>query len=283
MSARIAADVVCAWGICEKKTWIVLACVGVAVLSCGYLLVRSFDDRPALELTETDAMDNDRGREVDADYVILGGVRRRRSDVVRPKQDQSQATLEDRRRADYGRTPPVKVDANPQVKSVVEALRDKKHPERLSVLLRPKQFERAAYEKDPQAYLNTVEPGRVWQSAQPGKDVPRLSRLSPYVQQVEQGQSVELRVIGVPEMPVSFTSFDLGHFENQLPAITVKADKSGIAKVKFFGAPGTIADVNILSASPVTSGQVKFVVNVVRPSPSAAIPESTGRQPQESP
>lgn len=155
-------------------------------------------------------------------------------------------------------------NANPQVRSVAEALRDKKHPERLSALISPKPFDREAYRNDPKAYLNTVEPGRCFQSARPGKDVPQLRPLSPQFQNVAQGQFVTLKVQTAPKAPCSFTSFDLGRFENELTAITVEADERGVAETKFFGTPGTIDEVNILAASPMASGQARFMVNVTK-------------------
>jgi len=165
---------------------------------------------------------------------------------------------------DYGRTTPVKGDANAQVRSVAEALRDKDHPERLSALLPIKPFDPKSYKEDAKAYLNTIEPGRCFQSAQPGNDVPQLRPLSPQFQNVAQGQSVTLRVQVAPKAPCSFTSFDLGKFQNELTAITVEADEKGVAETKFFGTPGTINEVNIVAASPTSSGQARFMVNVTK-------------------
>jgi hypothetical protein len=66
-----------------------------------------------------------------------------------------------------------------------------------------------------------------------------------------------------PNMPVSFTSFDLGTFaENGLPNITVAADEQGYARAIWEATPGVIADARVLCASPTTSGQVLFVVTV---------------------
>ena len=68
----------------------------------------------------------------------------------------------------YGTLPAIKPDANPQVKAVVEAIRQGNHPERVSVLVRPQPFDAKAYQTNPAAYLEVVEPGRVFQTAQPG-------------------------------------------------------------------------------------------------------------------
>ena len=167
---------------------------------------------------------------------------------------------------DYGTTKPVLSDSHAQVASVAAALRDKQHPERLSALIPPKPFDRVAYSKDPAAYLNVVEPGRVFQVAQPGTDVPRIEPIGATLAHVVQGGSTPLRVRAPAGMPVTFTSFDLGRFqENQLTCITVAASESGVAAVTFVGASGTTGAVNILAACPVTAGQVQFQIQVDRP------------------
>jgi hypothetical protein len=166
---------------------------------------------------------------------------------------------------DYGKTPPVKGDANENVKSVVEAVRSKTNPERLSVMIAPKPFDAEAYKADPKKYLNTVEPGRAFQPLQPGEGVPILKPVSPAFVQIPQNGSAPLRVQTTPNGVATFTSFDLGRFSNQLTSITVQADAQGIAETTFFGAPGTIEDVHIVCASPMTSGTIRFTVNVTKP------------------
>ncbi|MDA3963817.1 MAG: hypothetical protein PF961_23760 [Planctomycetota bacterium] len=167
----------------------------------------------------------------------------------------------------YGTTPGVPGDANPNVASVVEALANPAaHPERLSPMHAPAPFNAEAYLSNPQAYLDVVEPGRVFQAAQPG-EAPRLRPAVAERQRVVQGEQVALSVKGVPSgMPVTFTSFDLGVFaENRLTSVTVPADDRGLATVHLEGTPGTIADVGILAASPATSGHIRFIVEVVLP------------------
>jgi hypothetical protein len=166
---------------------------------------------------------------------------------------------------DYGMTQPVRGDLNPQTKSVVEAVQTKSHPERLSPLIPPKPFDPVAYKQNPKAYLDVVEPGRVFQTAKPGKDVPSIVAISPPYQEVVQGKSVKLRAKAVAGMPCTFTSFDLGHFHNQLTSVTVAANEQGVAEADFYGAPGTINEVKILASSPITSGQIRFIVNVKKP------------------
>lgn len=163
---------------------------------------------------------------------------------------------------DYGKTEGVDPNENLQVSSVYEALRTDQNPERLSPLFSPKAFDLISYQEDPSSYINTIEPGRVFQSLQPGDDVPQLKRVSPKRVELVQGEKTELAVKTLPGMPCSFTSFDLGAFENQLTAITVKADDDGVARTTFIASSGTIEGVNILSSSPVTSGQVRFIINI---------------------
>ena len=163
---------------------------------------------------------------------------------------------------DYGVLPSVPVDLNPQVRSVADALRNKNHPERTSTMARPAAFNAAAYQADPDAYLNTAEPARVFQPAQPGPGVPQLAALTPYFQEIVQGSSVVLEASAPPGAPVTFTSFDAGEFSNRLTTMSVRADERGVARAEFTGTPGTIENINILAASPLAAGQVKFVVRV---------------------
>jgi hypothetical protein len=173
---------------------------------------------------------------------------------------------------DYGRTPPVEPDANPQVAAVFAAIQNREadpesYAKAVSPLAKADPFDREKYVSDQayrDSYLNTPQPSRVFDPAQPGKDVPQLRRISPAFQKVKQGTETKLRVRAVPGAPVTFTSFDLGRFENQLTTITVQADANGVAEAGFTGPPGTIDDVSILVASPVTSGQVRLVVHVTR-------------------
>ena len=164
-----------------------------------------------------------------------------------------------------GRTPAIDQRA-PGAASVVEALRTGKHPERLSVAIAPAPFDAAAFQRNPEAYLAVIEPGRVFQTRQPGPDVPALSSLVEDHLEMTQGGQVELVVRAAPLAPVSFTSLDLGIFaENTLSAITVRADKEGIARVHLKGMPGTIGEVSTLVGSPLASGQLRLLVSVNLP------------------
>lgn len=152
---------------------------------------------------------------------------------------------------------------NEEVAGVIDAFHSGTHPERLTPTVMPAPFDQAAYQQDPEAYLRVVEPGRVWQSAQPGPGTRRLRALSPKSVQMRQGEAVRLRVLAEPGGPVTFTSFDLGVFSNQLVSQTVQASDEGVAEATFSAPTGTLFDVHIVAASPLSSGRVEFLVHVL--------------------
>lgn len=160
------------------------------------------------------------------------------------------------------RVAPVTVDWAAQVASVTHAARDG-HLERLSVHARPTPFVLAAYVRDPLAYLNVVEPCRIWQQADPGPGVDALvtadGELAALVP-VPPGATRPLRVLTWPGHAATFTSMDRGAFDNGLTSITVQADATGVATATFTATHGTTDQVRIAAASPVTSGQVAFTV-----------------------
>lgn len=251
----------------DKKHVVGIALIGVSVIALIAVLTIFLRMRPQGDL----ALDRRKDARPTRDQMIdVGGVKRPITDIrsARPRTDAKGDKSMD---IDIGTTPKVPVDANPQVRSVVEALKTGKYPERVSSLITPKPFDQATYLANPTAYLNVVEPGRIWQVAQPGKGVPRLTYLVERIQTIEQGQSVTLKVQALKDAPVTFTSFDLGAFQNQLTSVTVKADAKGVAQAVFTGTRGTINNVNILAGSPMTSGQLRFVVNVEPPRKTAPL------------
>jgi len=168
-------------------------------------------------------------------------------------------------------TPPsVRPDINANVASVAEATRTGKFPERLSPLMAPKPFNAAAFAANPQAYLDIIEPGRVFQSAAPGLDVPVLQSKATASFEIPVGGSCTLAVITAPKSPVTFTALDLGTFPNSLTSITVQANDQGEASTVYSASGGVIADAQVLAGSPGASGQVKFHVFVTNP-PIAAV------------
>jgi len=164
---------------------------------------------------------------------------------------------------DAGRTPVVTVDAHPSLGPVVEAALQGTHPERLTPLIDPAPFDAAAYAANPAAYCALVEPGRVYQTAQPGAGVPALDLLGTAAATIAQGTTTLLRVKATAGAPVTFTSFDCGAFSNLLTSITVTADTDGVATATFLATPGTLNETNILAASPLCSGQVNFSVTIL--------------------
>jgi hypothetical protein len=158
----------------------------------------------------------------------------------------------------------VKTHAHPGAAKIGEALRTGEHPERFSSLfLPPKPFDKDAYLRDPKAYLDIVEPGRVFQIADPGPRVSPLQREGSGLHQLKPGQTCILGVRCSPEAPVSFLSTHMGFFkENGLNAITVPSDEEGVARVTFVAGPGVSGECLVLAGSPVASGQVQFKVSV---------------------
>ena len=163
----------------------------------------------------------------------------------------------------YGVTPAITAK-NPQVDSVIAALRDGNHPERLNPLVAPSTFNAKSYKSDPTAYLNVAEPGRVFQRLpDSATNAPFIQPMTPFSQDVKQGDKVAVSVKAAPGYPVTFTSFDDGSFENGLTTITVEADSAGVATVHFLGMPGTVLVSNLLASSPMARGQLKFQMNTL--------------------
>jgi hypothetical protein len=243
-----------------KKVALVGA-LGAVVLAVGYFVFRGDDD----QLTVNQPLESDQrpspNVEADPEYLMVGGVRRKASDLRRVER----AKRTHPHHPSSGITSTVALDANEDVASLVEAFREKKYPERVSPLVEPKKFDLAEFEKDPNVYLHVIEPGRVFQTAQPGPGVSVLRPAGPRIHRVLEGGSVKFRVQAVPGAPVAFSSFDLGQFSNQLTSITVRADKQGVAEVDFLAAPGPYVDMHVLAGSPVTTGQVRFIINVLSP------------------
>ncbi len=163
---------------------------------------------------------------------------------------------------DPGKAPLVPGDQNNSTKAVLESLEKKNHSERLSPYLSPAPFDETKFLADPESYLAAIEPGRIYQSAQPGKNVPRIKITSKAFSNVVQGEKVFFQVKVNAGDPVTFHSSEMGEFANRLSTITVRADDAGIAKAEFKTTPGMHGLVNVLAASPRTSGQAHFYVNV---------------------
>jgi hypothetical protein len=159
----------------------------------------------------------------------------------------------------YGQSQPMDL-SHPQAKSVAEALRTGTHPERLSPLIPARKFDRAAFLANPDDYMSVAEPGRVFQAAPAGTNVPALVALTPRRVNVDQGSAVTLSVKAEAGMPVTFTSFDGGLFGNGFVSQTVITGADGKASVSYRGVEGTIANSQILASCPTCSGQARFTV-----------------------
>lgn len=165
----------------------------------------------------------------------------------------------------YGKMPEISMteNMNPQKKSVIEAIKTGQYPERLSIMAKREPFDYETYKRDPESYLNVVIPSRVYETAQPGEGVKRLTRIGPGYLETIQNEPVTLTIEGAePGAPVSATAFDGGHFQNDLSAITVRADNSGMATLTFTPTDGVIENCRISAASPLSSGLVQFTVYV---------------------
>jgi hypothetical protein len=138
-----------------------------------------------------------------------------------------------------------------------------------SAAFRADDFDPATYAKDRAAYCAKVVPGRIWQLAQPGLEVPALRPATSRGQSVAPGGSVDLAVQAVPQAPVTFLSQGLGSFENGQVSITVQADATGRATASFTATPGTVAYADVMAACPLTSGQVMFTIEILAPTAAA--------------
>jgi hypothetical protein len=128
----------------------------------------------------------------------------------------------------------------------------------------PGSFDRKAFEADPETYLKAVEPGRCFQTAQPtSPDDVRLTMASSSLTTLSPGGEVSLKVKGVPNAPVTFTSFNGGSFkESKLGSVTVQADGAGLAVTTFSAGPGIRGDLRIQAGSPLAVGFQVFLVRV---------------------
>lgn len=237
------------------------AFVGLAVI-LGLGVIVSMVFREPFQKVETQIVEPIASYSLDSnlpkDWVVVGGIARPKSDVAFSESNSAAMP----QIPDYGLQPDVDPNSNPGTQSVYEALASADAPERLSPFLPAKPFDEDRFSENPKEYLNIVEPSRVWQSAQPGPNIPVLVPKSETYQQMKQGEVVALKVLTLPGKPVTFTSFDLGAFQNDLNSISVAADESGIATANFSAPPGTIAQVNVLAASPVASSNVRFSIFV---------------------
>ncbi len=259
----------------------VISPLGVTVIGCACIVAFGI----VMSMGRVDRPNADDGAGVPAvsrsQAVEVGGVKRPRSDVagsiawnidsVTETREETKLKIKlgwpddpSKLRGPYGITPLLDQYESPVIQATYTALRSDT-PEAArsySPFAQIQPFDLEAYRRDPAVYLSVAEPARVWQSAQPGKDVPRLKSIGDRLQTIVQGESVKLQVQTSPNAPVSYLSFDLGAFQNRLAAITVAADDQGIATAEFTGTSGTVNSVRVIAASPVASGNREFFIHV---------------------
>lgn len=168
-------------------------------------------------------------------------------------------------------------DPNPRARSVWEAHETGRFPERLTPLVAPKPFDPAAWAKDPQAYLDVVEPGRVDQASTDPQAPPITVADAQRFHRVASRTLTVLTARAQPLAPVSWATTRGGVFaESKAGAVTVRADADGLARVTYFASPVVTGETAILASSPMCAGQAEFIVFVDPPAPADA-PSSSPR------
>ncbi len=168
----------------------------------------------------------------------------------------------------YGSFPPVDMEKmNPNKEYLLNALKDpQNNPGAVSIVGKREKFNLEEYKQDPLKYLNTVAPGRAFDCAQAAEGVKPIQQVGEASLRVKQNESITLQAKGLSNMPISFTVFDGGIFEqNGLNSITLQADASGLVSVEYIPTSGVINQVRIRAASPVNSGTLEWIVNVSLP------------------
>ena len=164
----------------------------------------------------------------------------------------------------YGTFPAVDLkEMNPHKEHVLKALKDPQNNSGvISIVGKRQKFDLQNYLADPSPYLNSVSPGRAFETAQAGPDVKRIVRQGQASLQAKQGETVTLSARVSSNAPLSLTTFDGGKFSNGLSFITLKADSSGFASAEYTPTSGVINQVRIRAASPLNSGTLQWTVNV---------------------
>ncbi len=274
----------------------ILSPIGISCLIAIPALVFSFyisTREPNTELSDSDPqVRRNRSR-------VIGGVERPISDITKVRvgsglDKKTAKTAPDNSKVEYQfgqvtcpKVPILSWGQNKQMDSVMEAASSGKYPERLSPIHSARPFDVEAWKSDPKVYqvvgkvdasvkssnstklvafqeaeanyLDVVEPARIYDVAQPDVDVQLLQSASEPFYMIKDGEAVRVGVKTLPLAPVSLTAFGVGTFDNGLAAITTVADENGIATAVFTTSTGTDT-IHILAGSPVTSGNVRFIV-----------------------
>jgi hypothetical protein len=231
---------------------------GVFAALAILLLIMYFPIAPSRE-SEASFMPDDN----DTGFLVKGGIRRPATEYVSEGKEKrwgepdQLSHIKEKGIDGYGWMPAFDPTDGTMVR---EALSEIQKNEGKSLFAEQEVFREEEYKQDSTAYLNRYEPFRVFSPAQPGDGVPVLIRVTDRDVTLTQGEAVALVVEGAPNMPVTFTSFDGGLFENDLPSTTVESDEKGHARVSFTCTPGVIAAVRVLASSPAATGIVEFQI-----------------------
>ena len=202
----------------------------------------------------------------ESDFVEVGGVNRPKRDVAFAESAAEPVVSEKSVLRHPGKVPAVAKDANPDVAALhAELAKEKPSPAAISNLFVPEPFDARAYATDRESWLKEIRPGRVFQSAQPGPEVVPIKSSSNAFQNVVQGEKVILEVQAEPGAPVTFYTPQVGEFSNRLTTQSVAAAEDGIARATYTATSGTQGLVDILAASPIHSGQLRYRVRVSLP------------------
>jgi hypothetical protein len=135
----------------------------------------------------------------------------------------------------------------------------------ITPLVAPAAFDPYRWINDPaykNSYLQTTEPGRVWQAADGAAGVPILKPSGSAYLSGTVGSALSLSVLGAINAPVTFTCFGEGYFATSLGrrnTVTVQANATGMAQLQFM--PVRIGKTAIMAGSPLASGRVRFLVS----------------------
>ena len=117
-------------------------------------------------------------------------------------------------------------------------------------------------------YLDVADPSRIHLRAPAGPDlrapagVTRITAKSPSFIEVQPRSRTTLAVQATPHAPVTFLAYDRGAFTNGMSTITVQANQQGLAQADYTITTGTTLDCMIKVTSPLTSGQIDFLLTV---------------------
>ncbi len=258
------------------KVFIVASLVVITTLGAYQFSKIASAQKPIDDSVATSSRDQSSANADAKEQIEIGGVKRPRTDVAINStalglDNVSKQKLLDREtktvksepddRAKVGAISELVKGKNAQMDSVVEALADGKHPERLSPMVSAAKFNKEQWDVNPRAYLSVVEPGRIYDTLPPGKNVPVLKMISSAYTFAVVGEAIRLQVQTKPNSPVTFTNFLNGFFENGLRSITVVSNTEGIAEAVSTMPIGNLpTKAEIVAASPVASGSVRFVI-----------------------